>query len=74
LKLEPTPIPAFVATLLVEDAISKKQDCSIMMEPVTKESAVVTNCYHVFNKDAIARWLETNTSCPVCKQLCRLSS
>jgi hypothetical protein len=69
-KAEPTPIPAFVATLIVEDAVSKKQDCSITMEPVTKESAVVTDCYHVFDKDAITRWLETNKTCPVCKQMC----
>jgi hypothetical protein len=68
------PIPAFVATLLIEDAIAKKQDCSITMEPISATTATVTSCYHVFNKDAIQQWLERNTSCPVCKQKCTLSS
>jgi len=67
------PLPAFVRTLLVEEAISKKQDCPITMEPITKESATVTSCYHVFDQDAIASWLTTHSTCPVCKQTCSLA-
>jgi hypothetical protein len=74
LAAEPHPIPVFVSTLLIEDAIAKKQDCSITMEPITATTATVTSCYHVFDKDAIRQWLGTNKTCPVCKQKCTLSS
>ena len=63
-------IPTFVKNLLIEDAISKKQDCSITLEPITKENAKVTSCYHVFSKDAIENWLISHTICPICKQIC----
>jgi len=65
-------IPTFVRNLLIEEAIEKKQDCPITMEPITTDSATVTSCYHVFDKDAIAIWLTTHTTCPVCKQECCL--
>lgn len=65
-------LPAYVTTLLLEDAIAKKQDCPITMEPITKEFAAVTSCYHVFDRDAIASWLTSHTTCPVCKQTCCL--
>jgi len=65
-------IPAFVTSLLVEDAIKKKQDCPITMEPITKELARVTSCYHVFDRDAITTWLIAHTTCPVCKQTCKV--
>jgi hypothetical protein len=63
-------IPTFIVNLLIEDAIAKKQDCSITMEPLTKETSAVTSCYHIFDRDAIAIWLATNKTCPVCKQEC----
>lgn len=65
-------LPGYVTSLLLEDAISKKQDCPITMEPITKETSAVTSCYHVFDRDAIASWLVTHTTCPVCKQTCCL--
>ena len=74
--IPPTPfihsIPAFVAALLIEDAIKEKKDCSITLEPITKETAIVTTCYHVFDKKAITTWLENKTTCPLCKQVCGL--
>lgn len=66
--------PAFVVNLLLEEAISKKQDCPITMEPITKESAAVTSCYHIFDRDSITSWLKSNKTCPVCKQTCCLPS
>jgi len=66
----PSSLPKFVATLLIEDAIREKKDCSITMEPIAAAAATVTSCYHVFDKDAITTWLSTNKTCPVCKQEC----
>jgi hypothetical protein len=73
-KLTISSIPTFVVNTLLEAAIQEKRECSITMEPITKETAAVTSCYHIFNRDAIAIWLASTTSCPVCKQDCTLSS
>ena len=66
----PTPIPEFVASALLQQAIQKEECCPISMEDLTTENATVTSCYHIFNHESLQNWLETNTSCPVCKQSC----
>ena len=66
------PIPSFVTNLLIDHAIHEGSSCSITLEPFTKESAVVTSCFHIFDRTAITEWLEMHTICPVCKQETRL--
>jgi hypothetical protein len=63
-----TPLPTFVRDLLIDHAIKEGSSCSITLEPLTKESAVVTSCFHIFDRTAITEWLEVHTTCPVCKQ------
>jgi E3 ubiquitin-protein ligase ATL6/9/15/31/42/55 len=65
-------LPTFVSSLLIDHAIHEGATCSITLEPFTKESAVVTSCFHIFDRTAITEWLATHTTCPVCKQETRL--
>lgn len=65
-------IPSFVADLIITDAVAKNVQCPITMEPITKESAAVTPCYHVFDATALAAWVASGAdgAPPVCPQ-CR---
>ena len=68
----PSTLPTFVRDLLIDHAIKEGSSCSITLEPLTKESAVVTSCFHIFDRTAITEWLMTHTTCPVCKQETRV--
>lgn len=65
-------IPSFVADLIIADAVAKNIPCPITMEPLTKDSATVTSCYHVFDATALAAWVASGAdgAPPVCPQ-CR---
>jgi len=68
-------IPRHVKILIVADALRRNEMCSVMLEPITKENAAVTNCGHVFSLTGINTWLSSSQSkglCPMCKQCCHL--
>jgi hypothetical protein len=61
-------IPAFVAELIVKDAIAKKAQCPILMKEFNDcKTVVVTTCYHTFESEALKEWLAMKTTCPLCK-------
>lgn len=63
------PLPSFVADALIQAAVTANATCPITMEPITKEKATVTPCYHVFDATALTSWCAAgNTTCPTCKQ------
>jgi hypothetical protein len=66
-------IPKFVASALVKDAIEKSDVCPITLELLTIENAAVTSCFHIFEKNCIQTWLQEKSSCPVCKQPCKIT-
>ena len=59
-----------IIDLIVNNEISKKSICPISLEEISKETAVVTNCFHVFSKENIENWLKVNNFCPICKTKC----
>jgi hypothetical protein len=68
----PAPFPAFVSAALVADAVRRNLSCPITLEPINPETATVTSCYHVFDADALSRWVaqqpeDTPPTCPTCK-------
>jgi hypothetical protein len=74
-SIEIKPLPTYVKTLLIDNAISKEECCPITMEPISKETASVTTCFHVFETSSIETWLndeKNNSKCPVCKQQCKI--
>ena len=52
---------------IITDAVNKGETCSITFEPLTAENATVLSCFHIFDNDAIHKWVETNESCPLCR-------
>lgn len=67
----PEPIPRRIAWLVAEDASKNGETCSITLDDISPITASVTTCFHVFNSDAIAKWLITNPRCPMCKKRCQ---
>ena len=67
----PEAIPRRIAWLIAEDASKNSETCSITLDEISPITASVTTCFHVFNSDAIAKWLTTNSLCPMCKKRCQ---
>ncbi len=68
-----TKVQKRIADLVIQDAIKQELTCPITINPLTLEIATcVAPCYHVFDKDAITKWLETNNTCPECREQCSL--
>lgn len=72
-----TPLPKFVADLIIADAVAKGITCPITMEPLQAATTTVTACYHLFNTDALNAWAATaaaetttatQTVCPQCRK------
>ena len=63
-----TPLPMRIAWIIAEDASAKGETCSITLEQISPVTASVTTCFHCFDTNAINTWLETHSSCPLCKQ------
>lgn len=59
-----------ILELIIKNEIEKKTLCPIGLDEIMSESAVVTNCFHVFTRENIEHWLEVSESCPVCKAKC----
>lgn len=68
----PTPInsgivPSFIGDAIKNDAITKGSTCPISLDDFKRETpAILTNCYHLFNKTPLEEWLRTHPTCPVC--------
>jgi len=61
-------IPRFLGEIIKRDAVAMKYMCAITMDEFTKDTkTLVTPCFHIFEKDAILMWLQSNSLCPICK-------
>ena len=59
--------PKHLVTPVLEHAEATKKICPITMEPIQKATATVTSCGHIFQTAALARWMQTKTTCPECR-------
>jgi hypothetical protein len=66
---QPLPLPKHVAALVIDKAVSEGAQCPITMETLTKETAAVTSCGHVFQTEALRTWLTARGTCPECRQV-----
>jgi len=60
-------VPLFAAQLLISDAVKREEVCPITYNTITLESASITNCFHIFDTEAIQHSLRLNPSCPTCR-------
>jgi SUMO ligase MMS21 Smc5/6 complex component len=61
-------LQAFTIQALISHAIKENMTCPISMNPIEQRTACVTSCQHIFDRASIQRWLQDNTTCPVCRQ------
>jgi len=48
--------------------VEKKESCSICMEEFKiNDKAMELPCHHLYHKDCVVTWLNTNNTCPVCR-------
>lgn len=64
----PRALQAFTIQALISHAIKEQMTCPISMNPIDQQTACVTSCQHIFDRASIRRWLQRNTSCPVCRE------
>jgi hypothetical protein len=61
-------IPRFVMEILKRDAVAKKYECPISMAIIEEDTEVsFTECFHIFEREGIERWVREKGSCPLCK-------
>lgn len=64
----PAPVlQAFTIRALIKAAIAENLSCPIAMTPIEEDSAAITTCQHIFDRDSITRWLTDHENCPVCR-------
>jgi hypothetical protein len=68
-------IPQHAINLLLLGSFLNEEECSITGTPINTQNGAVTTCFHMFEKEAITRWLDqasSNKKCPVCMQPCNV--
>jgi SUMO ligase MMS21 Smc5/6 complex component len=66
-------IPQHVIRALLRDAAMYEEECPITAVDIDITNGAVTSCFHLFEKDAIQKWLSLPNSkekCPVCNTPC----
>lgn len=68
-------IPKHALRLILLGALIEGEECPISGNSIDISNGGVTSCFHLFEKNAIARWLampNSNKNCPICMQKCEL--
>jgi hypothetical protein len=66
-------IPQHAVRALLRDAVLNEEVCPITGEEIDVTNGAVTPCFHLFEKDAITKWLSMPNSrdkCPTCNANC----
>jgi hypothetical protein len=73
-EIKPIIIPSHAILALLRDAAIQGFTCPITTDEIDIANGAVTSCFHLFEKNAIATWLESEKSkkqCPICKKECK---
>lgn len=60
-------IPTHVFHAFVDLAISKREECPVSMEALTRENVACPPCGHLFEKESLRRALADRGVCPTCR-------
>lgn len=64
----PSNIPIFVIQNHLENERNKNVDCSITLKPLKEcKELSVLSCFHIFDKESIEHYRESNKKCPICR-------
>jgi hypothetical protein len=68
-----TTIPQHTVRALLRDAAMEEEVCPITSEEIDVTNGAVTSCFHLFEKNAIEKWLllpNSRDKCPTCNTPC----
>ena len=68
-----TSIPQHAVRAILRDAVLNDEVCAITANSIEVDTGAITSCFHIFEKEAITRWLQMPTSedkCPICNAKC----
>lgn len=65
-SVQPT-MPQHVVNAFINSEIAAGRVCPISQEPLTRDTACLTPCGHVYSFDEVARWIQGAHSCPDCR-------
>lgn len=68
-------LPRHVTPLIIAEAVKNKRRCCISLDvdDISAENACVTTCGQVFSNEHISRWMQKHSTCPECRQQCRIN-
>ena len=67
LQVQPNNLPQHIIKIIINNAEQNKAICPITLDQITSANSTITSCGHIFNKNAIHRWLKKNKTCPECR-------
>jgi len=59
----------FIKKLDFNKVNNNNEECSICLEPMDKNTIVITYCNHTFHDDCIKKMLDYNNKCPLCRRI-----
>jgi hypothetical protein len=67
-----TKIPTHILRMYIEKAIDSKEECPITLNPFTSKTCACTPCGHLFDKEALSKYVFESQQCPTCRAKTRL--
>jgi len=67
-------IPQHIIRAVLRDAAMQEETCPITSEELDISNGAITSCFHLFEKNAIEKWLSLPNSqhkCPLCNTKCK---
>lgn len=71
-QAQPT-MPQHVVNTFIDAEIARGTVCPISQEPLTRDTACLTPCGHVYSFDEVAHWIQGGHSCPECRAACSVA-
>lgn len=59
-----------IIDIIIKSKVDDNDKCPISLETLKIESAVITSCFHVFDKEHLETWFVSNDKCPSCRSSC----
>ncbi len=62
------PLPKAIGDILLANARLGSDTCPILSIPYKEcDKLSISSCFHIFDKESLARWQSTHSNCPVCR-------
>jgi hypothetical protein len=60
-------LPQYILNGYIENMITKKETCPILMTELALDTTCITPCGHAMSKEGLDSWFRSSQTCPVCR-------